>query len=151
MKIKFRNIVSTLAVILAIGGISGCSSNKSGDVKEPQTVKVEEKAVGTKKSFANITSEEAKKRLDSEEGIVLLDVRTKEEYDAGHLKDSVLIPVDVLENEAENSLKDKSAAIFVYCRSGKRSATAANILVELGYTNVYNLGGIRDWPYEVVK
>jgi rhodanese-related sulfurtransferase len=98
-----------------------------------------------------LSSEEAKKRLESEKGIIILDVRTKEEYDAGHIKDAILIPVDTLEAEVEKLIKNKDAAIFVYCRTGRRSTTAANILVKLGYKNVYNLGGIVDWPYEIVK
>jgi len=60
----------------------------------------------------------------------------------------MLIPVDVIETEAPVKLTDKNAEIFVYCRSGNRSVTASQALVELGYTNVYNLGGINDWPYE---
>lgn len=102
-------------------------------------------------SFSNISPEEAKKRLDSEKGIIILDVRTRKEYESGHIQNSVLIPVDKLKDNALENLKDKETPIFVYCRSGNRSVTAANILVNLGYKNVYNLGGINDWPYEVVK
>lgn len=98
-----------------------------------------------------ITPQEAKERMDNEKGIILLDVRTKEEYMEGHIKDALLIPVDDLEQEAEENLKDKDAVIFVYCRSGNRSATAADMLAKLGYSNVYDLGGIKYWPYEVVK
>jgi rhodanese-related sulfurtransferase len=151
MKNKFSNIASVLAVVLLVGALSCCSNNETKDNKDQPSVKVEEKTVEAKKSYSNITPEEAKNRLDSEEEIILLDVRTKEEYDAGHIKDSLLIPVDALQNEAEDTLKDKDAAIFVYCRSGNRSATASKILVELGYTKVYDLGGIRDWPYEIEK
>lgn len=151
MKSRFKNIFYAAVGILLLGVLSGCSSNRPEKVKETPAVKVEEKAANTKRSFSNITPGEAKKRLDSEDGIILLDVRTKQAYDSGHIKDSLLIPVDVLQVEAEDSLKDKNAHIFIYCRSGNRSVTAANILLELGYTNVYNLGGIRDWPYEVVK
>jgi rhodanese-related sulfurtransferase len=125
-----------------IGVFSGCSNQS---IKESKEVKAAPKEVG----FSNITPEEAKKILDSEEVIILLDVRTKEEYETGHIKDSILIPVDNLREEAEKSLRDKEAIIFVYCRSGNRSVAAANILVDLGYKNVYNLGGINNWPYEV--
>lgn len=151
MKSRIKNIFYAATGILLLGILAGCSRNRQEEVKEIPAIKVEEKATNTKKSFSNITPEEAKKRLDSEEGIILLDVRTKQEYDSGHIENSLLIPVDVLQAEAEDSLKDKNAHIFIYCRSGNRSVTAANILLELGYTNVYNLGGIRDWPYEVVK
>lgn len=98
--------------------------------------------------FRNISPHEAKRWLDEEDGIILLDVRTQEEYREKHIPNSVLIPVDVLEKKAIDELKDKSSTIIVYCRSGRRSVTASEILVKLGYTNVFNLGGILDWPYE---
>jgi len=101
--------------------------------------------------FQSVAPEEALQRLESDEGIILLDVRTPEEYTAGHIPGSQLIPLQTLEEEAPQQLNDKDAIIFVYCRSGRRSLEAAEILVELGYTQVYDLGGIIDWPYEVVK
>jgi rhodanese-related sulfurtransferase len=143
-KLKNINILYLVSTFLLIGLLSGCGSVTNETSKESLTT-------SKKSSFTNITPEEAKKRLDSEKGIVLLDVRTKEEYDTGHIKGSILIPVDNLKEEAESKLKEKNAPIFVYCRSGNRSTTAANILVNLGYENVYNLGGINKWPYEVVK
>jgi phage shock protein E len=143
-RLKHRNIIFLISTALLIGLLSGCSVVTNKANKERSTV-------SKQASFNNITPEEAKKRLDSEKGIILLDVRTKEEYDSGHVKDSVLIPVDILEEEAETKLNDKEAPIFVYCKSGNRSTTAAKILVEQGYKNVYNLGGINKWPYGVVK
>lgn len=89
-----------------------------------------------------------KKRLDTEKGIIPLDVRTRDEYLEKHIPKSTLIPVDVLSNEANRKLPDKNAEIFVYCRSGNRSAMAAKTLTKLGYTHIYNLGGIVRWPYE---
>lgn len=97
----------------------------------------------------SISPEEAQKRLETEKDIILLDVRTQEEYEEKHIPGSMLIPVDELEKRAVEELKEKDKTIFVYCRSGNRSTTASNILAELGYTKVYNLGGIIDWPYEV--
>jgi rhodanese-related sulfurtransferase len=101
-------------------------------------------------TFANISSQEAKNRLEQERGIILLDVRTPAEHLELHIPGSLLIPVDRLEQEALSLLPDREATIFVYCRSGRRSVTAANILLKLGYTSVYNLGGIVNWPYETV-
>lgn len=75
-------------------------------------------------------------------------MRTKEEYAEKHIPGSMLIPVDALEKEAPSKLNDKNATILVYCRSGRRSVAASEVLVKLGYTNVYNLGGIMDWIYE---
>jgi len=98
-----------------------------------------------------ISPSEAKKRLDTEKGIVLLDVRTRDEYMEKHIPKSTLIPVDILQNEANKKLPDKNAEIFVYCRGGNRSAMATKILSKLGYTNIHNLGGIVSWPYETVS
>lgn len=97
----------------------------------------------------NITAEEAKKIMDAETDYVILDVRTQEEYDQGHIPGAVLIPDYEIEAKAEEVLTDKDQQILVYCRSGRRSKNAAQILVELGYTNIKEFGGILDWPYEV--
>lgn len=98
----------------------------------------------------NITAEEAKKIMDTESEYVILDVRTEEEFAQGHIPGAILIPDYEIREEAENSLPDKDALILVYCRSGRRSKNAAQILAELGYTNIREFGGILDWPYETV-
>lgn len=97
----------------------------------------------------NITAEEAKKLMDSESSCVILDVRTQEEYDQGHIPGAVLIPDYEIEQAAQDMLPDKDQLILVYCRSGRRSKNAAQVLAELGYTNIKEFGGILDWPYEV--
>jgi rhodanese-related sulfurtransferase len=99
--------------------------------------------------YVNITAQEAKKIMDSQEGYVILDTRTQEEYDAGHIPGAILIPYDEILEKAENVLTDKNQLILVYCRSGRRSKLAAEDLVKLGYTNIKEFGGIIDWPYEV--
>lgn len=99
----------------------------------------------------SIEPEEALQRIESGEDIILLDVRTPGEYAEGHIADSLLIPLQTLEEEAPRHLTDKNVPIFVYCRSGRRSLEAAEILVELGYTQVYDMGGIIDWPYDIEK
>lgn len=98
----------------------------------------------------NITAEEAKKIMDTESEYVILDVRTEEEFAQGHIPGAILIPDYEIREEAESSLPDKDALILVYCRSGRRSKNAAQILLELGYTNIREFGGIIDWPYETV-
>lgn len=99
--------------------------------------------------YVNITAQEAKKIMDSQEGYILLDVRTQEEYDQGHIPGAIVVPDTEIEARAEEVLPDKDQLILVYCRSGRRSKNAAQILVELGYTNIKEFGGIIDWPYEV--
>ena len=97
----------------------------------------------------NITAEEAKTIMDTEEGYIILDVRAQDEYDEGHIPGAIVIPHTQIEAEAENVLTDKDQLILVYCRSGRRSKIAAEALVQLGYTNIKEFGGILDWPYEV--
>ena len=101
--------------------------------------------------YVNITAEEAKQIMDSQEDCIILDVRTQEEYDQGHIPGAIVISHEEIAEKAEDVLTDKDQLILVYCRSGRRSKIAAEALVELGYTNIKEFGGIVDWPYEVEK
>ena len=125
-------IILLLAALL----LTGCRQTKEND-REAVNV--------------NITAQEAKQIMDTEEGYIILDVRTQEEYDGGHIPGAILIPNTEIEARAEEELPDKNQLILVYCRSGRRSKLAAEALVALGYTNIKEFGGIIDWPYEVVK
>ena len=100
-------------------------------------------------AYMNITAEEAKQIMDSEDGYIILDARTQEEYDQGHIPGAIVISHEEIAEKAEDVLTDKDQLILVYCRSGRRSKIAAEALVELGYTNIKEFGGIIDWPYEV--
>ncbi|MBR2420885.1 MAG: rhodanese-like domain-containing protein [Oscillospiraceae bacterium] len=102
-------------------------------------------------AYMNITAEEAKAIMDIEEGYIILDARTQEEYDQGHIPGAIVISYEEIMEKAEDVLTDKDQLILVYCRSGRRSKIAAEALVELGYTNIREFGGIIDWPYEVEK
>jgi rhodanese-related sulfurtransferase len=97
----------------------------------------------------NITAQEAKQIMDSEEGYIILDTRTQEEYDEAHIPGAIVIPHDEITDRVEEELTDKDQLLLVYCRSGRRSKLAAETLVKLGYTNIKEFGGIIDWPYEV--
>ena len=97
----------------------------------------------------NITAQEAKQIMDTQEGYIILDVREQEEFDQGHIPGAILIPYTQIEEMADEMLPHKEQLILVYCRSGRRSKIAAEALVELGYTNIREFGGILDWPYEV--
>ena len=103
--------------------------------------------------YQKITPQQAKARM-AEPGVIVLDVRMQQEYDAGHIANAVLLPLPLIEAgdaAVAKALPDKDAEILVYCRSGRRSAIAANALINMGYTNVLDFGGINDWPYEVIK
>ena len=102
-------------------------------------------------TYKSVSAQEAKELMDKEESYIILDVRTDEEYEQGHIKNAVLIPDYEIEARAEKELPDKDQLIMVYCRSGRRSKNASDILVSLGYTNVVEFGGIIDWEYEIEK
>ena len=121
-------------LLLAVPLLTACGQDKEND----------QGAV-----YLNITAEEAKQIMDSEEGYIILDVRTQEEYDQGHIPGAIPIPDTEINAKAEEVLTDKEQLLLVYCRSGRRSKLAAEALVELGYTNIKEFGGIIDWPYEV--
>ena len=129
MKNRILRIVLLVAVLLA-----ACE----------QDIKNDQEAV-----YVNITAEEAKQIMDTEEGYIILDVREQDEYDAGHIPGAILIPYTQIKDKANEMLTDKDQLILVYCRSGRRSKIAAEALAELGYTNIKEFGGIIDWPYEV--
>lgn len=103
----------------------------------------------SKTKIVKIKPSDAKKRLDAGEKIVLLDVREKEEFKEGHIPNSINLSSRKI-GQVEDLVADKKEIIFVYCLTGVRSAKAAKHLIGFGYENVYNLGGITAWPYEVV-
>ena len=100
--------------------------------------------------YRKITAEQAYEMMSTQE-VVIVDVRTQSEYDEGHIQNAVLIPNETIGNEPPSNLPDKNAVILVYCRSGRGSEEAARKLVNLGYVNVYDFGGINDWTYGTVK
>lgn len=136
---KHLTLLLLLAVLLA-----GCGKETTQQTQAPTEMTKE--AV-----YVNITAQEAKKIVDEREGYIILDTRTREEYDEGHIPGAILIPHDQIREQAESVLTDKDQLILVYCRSGRRSKLASEDLVKLGYTNIMEFGGIIDWPYEVEK
>ena len=106
---------------------------------------------GGSATYEQISGAEAKALMDSESGYIIIDARTQEEYDQGHIPGAILIPEYEIADRAKTELPDKNQLILVYCRSGRRSKIAAEALVKLGYTNVKEFGGIIDWEYETVK
>lgn len=102
-------------------------------------------------TYEQLSAEQAKEIMDSEQSYYLIDARTDAEYAEGHIAGAVVIPEYEIAQRAENEIADKDALILVYCRSGRRSKIAAEELIKLGYTNVKEFGGIIDWPYEIEK
>lgn len=102
-------------------------------------------------AYQKITPEAAYQMMQTLNDFVLLDVRSAAEFQEKHIYGATLIPVNELERRAESELPDKNRVIFVYCRAGVRSRNAANILLGKGYTQVFDIGGIMDWPYKTVS
>ena len=100
--------------------------------------------------YTQITMEEAAERLSIECGFIILDVRTPEEYAAGHIPGAINIPNETIGTDEIPQLREKEQRIYVYCRSGNRSKQASEKLAALGYTDIVEIGGIIDWPGEIV-
>ena len=100
-------------------------------------------------TYQQITQEEAKEMMDTQE-VIVLDVREQDEFDAGHIPGAVLLPVGTItKDNAAAVIPEPDSVVLVYCRSGNRSKTASKALADLGYTHIYEFGGINTWPYEV--
>lgn len=149
-----KKLMGIILVIAAVFIFVACSKKPSDnmpiEVKPKENDKEEPFTAEIKAEYHKITPEQAKKRLDEDAAVILLDVRTQEEYDANHIEGALLIPDYELEDRAKGELADKNATILVYCRSGIRSAVSAKALVAMGYTGVYDFGGIIDYPYATV-
>ena len=101
-------------------------------------------------TYRRMTMQEAMEMMATEEKYIILDVRTQQEYAAGHIPGAIVIPNETIGKEEIPQLPDKDQLIMVYCRSGNRSRQASDKLVKLGYTNIVEFGGIIDWPGEIV-
>ena len=132
IKMIKRRIVSIIAALVFLIAISGCSSQE-GSV------------------YMNINAEKAKEMMENLDEFVLLDARSEEEFSEGHIPGAIVIPHEEVSERAEAEIPEKDVPVFVYCRSGRRSKIAAEELVSLGYSEVYEFGGIIDWPYEIEK
>ena len=105
---------------------------------------------GMVRSYSQISQEEAKQMMKKDDGHVIVDVRRQDEYDAGHIPGAILIPNESIGTEQPEALPDLEQVILIYCRSGNRSKQAAQKLFDMGYTRIYEFGGIIDWTGEIV-
>ena len=138
-----------LAVLMFAVMLTACVT----ETAENNSISVSESAETTEDvvlTYEQISAEDAKKLMDTASDYIIVDARTTEEFAEGHIPDAILIPEYEIADRAPSELPDKDQLILVYCRSGRRSKIASQALVELGYTNVKEFGGIIDWPYDVV-
>ena len=138
-----RNIRSLL-VIIAVILLCACGSNDRGQVMDGD---------GMFQTFhySQITQDEAKQMMELDDGHVIVDVRREDEYVQGHIPGAILIPNESIGDTPPKELPDYDQIILVYCRSGRRSKEASQKLADLGYSHVYEFGGIIDWKGEVTK
>ena len=136
-----KKIISFFAIAFSFLTLSACAAPAAAAAPTPTSTPAE---------YRKISAKDAKARMDSGDEIIVLDVRTQKEFDAGHIKGAILVPNETIIDKQPKLLPDLDAEILVYCRSGNRSAQAAKKLIAIGYTNVVDFGGIMDWPYEVV-
>ena len=137
-----RQILLFAALAASLALLSGCALSKTKkDTSEDTTDKA---------AYHKISAEEAYEMMVSQE-VVIVDVRTPEEYDGGHIPNAILVPNESIGDDMPEALPDKEATLLIYCRSGRRSKEASEKLLKLGYKSIYEFGGIIDWPYELVK
>ena len=106
---------------------------------------------GNSASYHQIAQEEAKKMMTKNDGHVIVDVRRQDEYDEGHIPGAVLIPNESITDKQPEQLPDLNQVILIYCRSDRRSKEASQKLADMGYTNIYEFGGINTWNGEIEK
>ena len=129
---KFTSLLISALMLLLVVGCNGDSTDNT-------------------LNYEMISGEQAKALMESESDYIIIDARTQSEYDEGHIPGAILIPEYEIAERAQEELPNKDQLILVYCRSGRRSKIAAEILVDLGYTNVKEFGGIITWEYGTVK
>lgn len=108
-------------------------------------------SAGKNAPYRKISAQDAKEMMDSGQEFIILDVRTSGEFAGAHIEDAINIANETIAGERPQALPDLDATILVYCRSGARSAQASKKLLALGYTEVYDFGGIINWPFETVQ
>ena len=130
---------ATVIIMLAALIFTGCGSS------------ADDKTAGDKKTYRQVSPEEAAAMMEEESDYIILDVRTQEEYGTAHIPGAICIPNETIGTEDIPELPDKDQLILVYCRSGNRSKQASEKLAKQGYTNIIEFGGINSWTGETVS
>ena len=134
-----RTLVTVFGIMFLL---SACQASPSAKGQTSETAAIAE--------YHKLTPEEAFEMMSAQE-TTIVDVRTEAEYQEGHIENAILVPNESIGEVPPDALPDKEATLLVYCRSGRRSKEASEKLLALGYQNVYDFGGITDWPYDIVK
>ena len=135
-----KTVILIITVIPMLALVGGCAPR--GQVMDGD---------GMVNSYHQISQDEAKELMEADNGSIILDVRRYEEYNEGHIPGAICIPNEEIADTIPEELPDLNQIILIYCRSGRRSKEAAQKLFDMGYTNIYEFGGIIDWIGEIVK
>ena len=139
MKRLTRILLPAVIALTAVLILTGCGSS------------ADDKTVGDKKTYRQVSPEEAAAMMEEETDYIILDVRTQEEYETAHIPGAICIPNETIGTGDIPELPDKDQLILVYCRSGNRSKQASEKLAKHGYTNIVEFGGINSWTGETVS
>ena len=133
-----NKIIYIILIIIVIGGMVLMFNKKDENIENKSTIKY-------------VSMDEIIKIMNENNNYIILDVRTIEEYNEGHIPNAICIPNETIGEETINELTNKEQLILIYCRSGNRSKQAAAKLEKLGYINLIEFGGIIDWKGEIEK
>ena len=149
-----KTFIVVIAVVMLV--LVGCSCSKevenTANTNNLTSGNEENKDMMTQNAtYKQISQEEAKEMMRKDDGHVIVDVRRQDEYDSGHISGAILIPNESIGTAQPDQLKDLNQVILVYCRTGNRSKQAAQKLADMGYTNVFEFGGINTWDGDIVR
>ena len=133
-----RKFLALVLLLTTAAALIGCGENSVEDRKEQA-------------KYRRITPDEAQVLMKQEQDYLILDVRSPEEYAAGHIPHAINIPMEQFGEDPPKELPDRNQMIFVYCVKGIRSMNIANRLAHMGYKNIVEIGGIQDWHGEIEK
>lgn len=143
---KSRRAVLAVFVVLCML-LTACGNGTSSSESAQSEVQT---TTASAAAYQQITQEKAKEMMQAEDGHIIVDVRRQDEYDSGHIPGAILIPNESIGTEKPKELPDLDQVILIYCRSGRRSKEASQKLADMGYTHIFEFGGIIDWTGEVV-
>ncbi|MDD7517677.1 glycoside hydrolase family 11 protein [Ruminococcus flavefaciens] len=139
----------TAAVTTTTAALTGSSSTYTTTFTTTENTSQVTASQTEPASYNHISQEKAKEMMAADDSLVIVDVRRQDEYDSGHIPGAILIPNESIDMEQPEELPDKEQVILIYCRSGNRSKAASQKLADMGYTNIYEFGGIMDWSGEI--
>lgn len=139
----------TAAVTTTTAALTGSSSTYTTTFTTTENTSQVTASQTEPASYNHISQEKAKEMMAADDSLVIVDVRRQDEYDSGHIPGAILIPNESIDMEQPEELPDKEQVILIYCRSGNRNKAASQKLADMGYTNIYEFGGIMDWSGEI--